>query len=308
MEGLDWGFEALDEKGRPLRPTFSTVDGRKKAVVQTFDIQELRVLYDIVLDLFVLDQAYMGYLCGTFGVAMASWVFLVPNVPVERIEARFVLPDGWNPVTPWQRDGTLYWTSSMDFFVSSVFTVGKFEEYSRVVRGTNVTVAVFAEWPQAIKWALAEYSFTAYEAVARIFAKRVQNDYLSIYVPMADDGANPCGVCEWTQAQACAIDPHGDAVFQGMQGILHRAFHNWNNWPPYGMSQKSEEESWFREGVNRYYDDDKIPIELAVLRRHLVMRSRYDDYLSLIAGTKYDVPVGGRQGTTMRDLYITRDF
>ena len=287
------GFSALDENGNQLKTTFSIKDGKKSWAVQASRVQQLRVLYDVEMDFVrgpTLDRAYAGYLTGTFGVAMASWVFLVPDLTTDRIEVRFDLPEGWSSATPWQAEGEHYWASSVDFFVSSVFAVGRLEQQSRVVAGTNVTVAVFSDWPQLLKWSLAEYSFQAYDMLTELFGKPIQDRYLSIYTPTADDGGD-IGWLEWTQAQACTIDPHGNAVFGALQGILHRAFHNWNAFPPYGMSQKSDEESWFREGVNRYYDDDKIPIELGIFQRHWVLRYRFEDYLNLIVGAKYDVPV-----------------
>ena len=295
-DGLDvLEFRAFDEKERQLETTLSHVEKRKTWTVQARDVQELRIEYDISMNFFratgaTLDHGYAGYLSEDFGVTMASWVFLVPELFFEGVKVEFALPDGWVAVTPWPSQGTAYYVSSTEYFVSSVFAVGKFDQYSRIVAGTNVTIATFSEWPRFVKWSVTEYSFRAYEMLTRIFGTSVQERYLSIYTPRTKDGRS-IEWLEWTQAQACAINPQGDAVFEALVGILHRAFHNWNAFPPYGMSRRSNEEQWFSEGVNRYYDDDKIPIQLGVMRQHIALRYRYEDYLRLIVGTKYDVAV-----------------
>jgi hypothetical protein len=69
----------------------------------------------------------------------------------------------------------------------------------------------------------------------------------------------------------------------------HRVFHTWNAFPPYGMSQQSNEEYWFSEGTNVYYE--KVILDVGLIHEGSTLQYPLEFYQSEIVGTKNDIPL-----------------
>jgi len=293
-------FIASNEKGNRLlvtefRKSHPYGDERFWKIDANYASQ-VRVEYDVVLNFSriergsALERQHKGYLGKEFGVTVAAWTFLVPiGISVRNIEIKFDLPPRWISATPWEKSMVGYRVDSVDYLVTSTYAIGKFSVRSREIAGTNVSIALYADWTENLQQKIADNFFKLFEYMTMLFRGSPLPVYLAICHPPTEDLGEVRG--EWSQSQSLVVLESYDIA--GVTGALaHALFHSWNLFPPYGMQQKSNEESWFREGTNIYYQWDKALIKIGLLRRHSVLASfDFPTYMKEYVGTKYDVPV-----------------
>ena len=283
-------FTAINEKGESL--TFYK-PSQIQWIINAGSTQRMKADYNIAMNISEPVEAgkggYLNYLGKDFGLSIAAWVFLVPSgMEDARIEVNFNLPNGWRAYAPWDFDGGHYIIDSLKYFATSTFAVGKFESFSEVIGNTNVTIAVYVGWDEKTRREFATYSFRCFEYVSQVFQTPGVPRHLCIYVPRVTNEQNLA--MEWSQSQGTFVGPLG--TLSAIVGSSHRFFHIYNCFPPIGMQMiKTDEEDWIKEGINRYYQMDKILIKLGLLRRHEQPLIDYREYQTKYLGTNNDFPI-----------------
>lgn len=286
-------FTASTEMGEILASREYYKNGGRYWAVNTQRLTKIIVDYDVIFGTLRGDGLHLGYLGKNFGMSMAEWVFLVPcDLLPSSIKVGFRLPTRWKAYTPWKRDGDAFYPPSLEYFATSAFALGNFDAYSREIGRTNVSLAVYSEWPESTRKKLVETAFEIFDYQTTLFGKSVGEQYLGVFSPVADDGKTIWGG-EYSQSQGFSVRlplEESDNFIVAMQNFSHQIFHRWNAWEPYGMSMSSDEETWFCEGTAVYYES-KTLIDLGIIKEHFILRNLYSEYLASYFNTSMDMPV-----------------
>ncbi|MFQ6088483.1 MAG: hypothetical protein ACE5K0_06240, partial [Candidatus Methanofastidiosia archaeon] len=286
-------FEALGENEEILKVNFSEAEGQRFWKMNTSQNKKIKITYTLNVSYYYdlsRDEGYRGYLGKEYGMSMGAWTFLAPTgSEINRIKINFNLPKGWRAITPWKKSGRGYETNDFEYFITSVWAIGRFDIYQRKVFETKVKIAIYEEWDDELKNQIAEYSFKIFEYCRNLFGEPSVPYYVAVYVPSTHDGKNMSWI-EWTQGQGLVINPKSELI--NLVGeYAHRVFHTWNGWRKFGFSHGNKE-FWFIEGMNIYYDWDRIPFDLGLDKSHSILKSYdYPTYLNKYYNTKWDVPV-----------------
>lgn len=283
-------FSASDASGEVLPVQFGSDGLRRFWTVQTGNTTFVNVEYDVTLNFVRRDfNQYAGYLSPSFGISEGAGVFVLPqNTPIAELKVSFTLPGGWTAYTPWTRaDDVTFVPENIKSLMWSTLAVGTFTEFSKQIGDANVRIVIQNEFDASTQRLLADYSFRAYDYVAKIFGQSVPlKTYLAAWVPTAEDGRGVCEL-EWSNSQGIVTAPQPNINYNE---FVHRVFHTWNAFEPTGIAANSREELWFVEGTNMYYDD-KAVVQLGIKQELTTMGSYLNEYLSQYVGTRFDVPL-----------------
>jgi len=238
------------------------------------------------------DRGYAGYVCTSFAVFANEMIFLFPASDVATVRVKFVVPSNWKTAAPWRLEGDWYDPAFsegylMDSLRHTSIALGDFVCTSRMVGGTNVTVATYARWSPTYISKAEDNMFRIFQHITSLFKTSIGERYLYILHPMAPDGKR-INVGEYSNSAGQAAGPGIDPGIM----ITHPFFHRWNGgWSPFGMTG-SNREYWLGEGATVYYDS-KIPTKIHVDfpdYRPPDMKWSWTEYCKII-GTQWDAPV-----------------
>lgn len=297
-------LKVADSEGRALsvqrRPQPSP-SSPELWVVAKGQARFVHVEYLLTLNYYAHDlvSGYLGYAGSAYVVSWAGWVFLLPEEyqsnPSDRtVRVSFSTPSGWEVVTPWvrQADGSFVDTYHAYHFQRSTFGVGLFDVRTRSVQGTQVTVAMDGGFRSGDRDSISNYSFRAFDYIFNLFRAKILDRYLVVYVRRPSDVGGIVGLLEASDSQAIGFASSFASDLIGE--FTHRVFHTWNAFPPFGMSQRSNEERWFGEGTDEYYNI-RVLLDLGITSpfdtSYFSLRYRLSYYWNEILGTKNDIPL-----------------
>jgi predicted metalloprotease with PDZ domain len=299
------GFIASTENGSLLKVTYSTTDQEQFWTVECGSLSKILFEYSVMMDVLIANL-YQGYLGTNYGMTEAAATFLIPlNCPMANIKIGFSLPGGWSAFSPWQREGNKFTVPSfggtvfrysptieLELFLWSTYAVGPFNQFSRIIDNTNVTIVTYSGWEKSFQEEIVKTSFDLYEYTVRLFVKPAQERYTAIWAPLADDGRE-VSYCEWSTSQGITTDQkkYPDIQNSRSQNPLqfhHRIFHIWNAFEPTGLAWATSGEIWFEEGGCEYYNAKALA---GVRRLQYIPFLSFDLkwYQEKIVGTKYDL-------------------
>jgi len=235
-------FRALLD-GRPLSMVQAGQSYRVLVPVLTTPQRPLVIEYDCVLhqihpDCKAQDQ-YEAYLDGTFGILRANYLFVQPEPDASLIAARFLLPSGWQAITPWEiREGWHLLRASgqpnIDFG-DCMLGFGPFTLKQRQIGPTLVTVGMVGDLAVLRTGKrfrdmggespvppprLPDMVFRLFEYYLGVIGDCAVPRYIVFFHPLTADG-------RWVNCSAWAT---GTAHEYGAapEWIAHEIFHWWN--------------------------------------------------------------------------------
>ena len=255
-------------------------------VINQIPVKNFKIIYNLKMNQFQNygQKSYMGYLCDSYMLTKAAWVFLVPDgVKAQQYTVNFKLPDGWQAVTPRENNGNAYIEKDFKIFIESTIGAGKFDIREKMIKGTKVKIAVDMHHDKDFRDTIVNNCFKIFSYIKSIFNTTLPPTHLTIF-------AKPTGQYQWQLYNEGSIS-QGEAVKNiedGYYQYAHRLFHTYNAFYPYGMRIMP---GWFLEGANEYYDSlAKLHIRKGYPLKRLI-RAYQDNYLKL--KNKYDEPLKG---------------
>jgi len=292
-------LKAVDSKGQTLnfdRQPQSSQNSPDTWVVRRAASDSFQIEYLVTLDYYAHDlvDGYLGYAGPRYVVSWAGWVFLLPIENQWRssfdgvVHVTISAPSSWTVVTPWERqsDGTFV-DHDYYHFQRATFGVGPYDVRSQLVDGTVVTVAADSGFDSFSRDTLAKYSFATFDYLFKLFRIKILERYLVVYVTIPESGRGLVGLLEASDSQGIGYYPNFNVGM--IEEFEHRVFHTWNAFPPYGMSQQSNEEYWFSEGTNVYYE--KVILDVGLIHEGSTLQYPLEFYQNEIVGTKNDIPL-----------------
>jgi len=299
------GFLATTESGSPIKVAYSATGQEQFWTVECGAVSKILFEYSVMMDV-LLANMYQGYLGTNYGMTEAAATFLIPlNCPIANIKIGFSLPSGWSAFSPWQREGNKFTipsfggtmfrlspTIELQLFLWSTYAVGTFNQFSKMIDNTNVTIVTYSGWEKSFQQEIVKTSFDLYEYTVRLFAKLAQERYIAIWAPLADDGRD-VSFCEWSTSQGLTTNQKKyfaiqDSVSQNPLQFHHRIFHIWNAFEPTGLAWATSDEIWFCEGGCAYYNS-KAMARVGKLRYIPSLPFKLKWYREKIVGTRYDL-------------------
>jgi predicted metalloprotease with PDZ domain len=282
---------AASDRGEILQISSSAEAGWPSWSIWASQAKVVTINYDLVMDYYFepLDF-HSGYLTRTFGMSTGFWTFLAPGgFTRSPVLANFSLPPGWEVYAPWDRQGSMWYARSLEYFLTSTFALGAFQVLTGRVADTEISVAVWDKLDRMEQEEVAKDVFRIFGYYAtQVFGKSPIDRYFVIYAPTADDGKRISN-CEWSQSQGLSIM---DAFSRRIE-FAHRIFHIWNVFPPTGMQASATEQDfawWSAEGIAMYYNT-RILLDLAYEKHNYELLKYLNQYLTEYLGTENDLPL-----------------
>jgi len=298
-------FFASTESGSPVKVTYSATGQEQFWAVECGAATKILFEYSIMMNV-MRANTYQGYLGTNYGMTEAAATFLVPlSCPIANIRIGFSLPSGWSAFSPWQREGNKFTipsfggtmfryspTIELQLFLWSTYAVGAFDQFSKMIDNTNVTIVVYSGWEKSFQEEIIKTSFDLYEYTIRLFAKLAQKRCIAIWAPLTDDGRD-VSACEWSTSHGMTTDQRKYFNIQNSRSqnplqFHHRIFHIWNACEPTGLAWATPDEIWGAEGMCQYYNA-KAVAEVRKLQYVPWLPSVLKWYQKEIVGTKYDL-------------------
>jgi predicted metalloprotease with PDZ domain len=259
--------------------------GNSYVIANDFN-KDFIVSYDLFMNQY--QKGPMGYLCDTYLLSSSYWTFILPEgITAGEYSVSFKLPDGWEAVAPWMKEGDRYKETNFIKFSQATYGAGNFEVREEDIDGTLVKIAVDKHFDKKKIESLFEKCFAIYRYIKSLFNTRLPSNHLTILVKAAEPN-------QWqffneaSYSHGEALEKIPDACYQ----YSHRIFHTYNGFYPNGMAI---EPTWFMEGTDEYYTSlSKIkalcgrPFEdLAYKYREVYLKNR-DKYDNVLKGnTKF---------------------
>jgi predicted metalloprotease with PDZ domain len=268
----------------------------RRVNVQCAEVPEFTVKYTIQ-PCRATQSEYEGYIGSDFAALKGDDVIVDTEPWADSVAVAFDLPPGWSAHTPWRRDGPAYNPEVTDSWspVTSLgrtgMALGRFDAYTRTVGKTEVIIAAYAGWPEAVRRSLAEQAWDILDYQTDVFGCSIGDRYLAIFCPVAADGRHIVASGN-ALSQGWSIAFNEDGSYWGRWDMFaHGSFHRWNGYPPWHMWVWPQ---WFKEGGDVLYEMKTIT-ELRIERPYGGMEEElaryYDTYLTEYLGTDRDRPV-----------------
>ena len=174
-----------------------------------------------------------------------------------KIEVEFILPDGWNVLTPWNRIGNTGYRYSVDNQEELTQNYILFGDYDEVVAGSGKRKVIigldndFKSSKDEIQLTVEKF-LNAYTKVFKDEAEKSVTFIINSYENELHHGMEGHGRRGSVNIFMEKIEnPDTKSVYGPFLG--HEVFHIWNGLT--SLPRFSSKESWFSEGVTNYYSD-----------------------------------------------------
>lgn len=245
---------------------------------------DFTIKYDIRMN--QKKMGYLGYLCDTYLLSTSMWTFLLPDkLKPDECSVSFKVPNGWQVVTPWEKDGENYVEKDYKSFTKSTYGAGNFDIREKNISGTSVTIAIDSHFDKEFRDTVTDNCFQIFAYTKSLFGTNGPKSHLSILakatepMPAQWQYSNENG-----SSQGEAVDSQYWTYYQ----YSHRVFHIYNLFYPIAMTVNPV---WFVEGANEYYTILsllKIHFGIPFSRLYLKYNDIYKKKLST-----YDGPISG---------------
>jgi len=197
-----------------------------------------------------------GYLGKEFGFLTGRDVFLLPDPadPIRDISVRFVLPQGWSAVVPWQRDGErfrpgVHGDLAAEHLVSAAIGMGRFRERSFDLGATRMRLAFAADIPEDQETRDAAVLETAARYVHDLFGRDLGAEYAVVVLPKAPTGDEIAGE-GWGTGQGETLSPlTADRLHTFALSLIEAYVRH----APYRTEIVRPDEYWLVDGVKHLY-------------------------------------------------------
>jgi len=296
------GLKAHNEEGQPLTintaskvaESFGNLSEKRSYTIESKGAKAVTVEYYVKLGS-LGKHGHMGYLDERFGLVSGHTIFLFPTeeTTVNKITVDFKLPQGWEVVSPWEKDGDTfviernhhgYMFAMADLLGEAVIGFGSFKLRQKEINGFNIKIYAFSEWPDEHIDSICKQAFRCAQYQLDLFEINKKWDYTVIFVPNAADKDRVFGG-SWSLGQGFEMEV---STTRGWELFSHRVHHVFNRDYPFGMDMTDKSSEWFLEATASYYEVKTLSsLGYYKLKDRIAkLKSDYDSMKS-----EYDVPL-----------------
>ncbi|MCB4757671.1 MAG: hypothetical protein LHV69_11690 [Elusimicrobia bacterium] len=262
------GLNAKDEQGLFLPISYTVKKGlgfgrfseKKVYTIESANAKVVTVGYSVRPGA-IGRHGHTGYLDERFGLVAGKSVFLFPpkESGINKIAVEFKLPQGWEAVCPWKKDGDIFVIkrgnyrfrlNMSELLGEAVIGFGSFKVCQREVNGFNISVYTYAGWTDKQAGSICEQAFKLAKYQMDLFDVNEKWDYTVIFVPSAADKERVFGGC-WALGQGFEM---GVLTPRRWELFSHRVHHAFNKYSPFGMYMDKKSSGWFIEATASYYE------------------------------------------------------
>jgi len=254
---------AGDKEGNPLKVDYlpSNKIGREPGFWDIYlnGLSQTVIEYTIdtkhTIGYYFEGEPYYSYISEKFAVFLAEYLFLFPyfGASIDSITVRFNVPEDWKIITPWPLEDGVYnplGVKAADIyhqFGSSVLGLGHFDIYSKLTNSSNITVAIFEDWETEHKKELAEKVWKIYSYQTSIWGNSLEEPYIAIFCPYANDGKWIYGGTGSTGQISCI----GKDGYPWWSDYAHEVAET--RWINYDWGYVDNSCYWFKAGAAQFY-------------------------------------------------------
>lgn len=255
------GLKAEDEKKNQLAITTTLRNKKKIYSIGSKGLTRVSVEYSVHPGA-VGRHGHIGYLDQRFGIICGKNIFLFPldDQGIKKIAVEFSLPQGWQVVCPWEKEGDIfvidperyrYRLNIPELLEESVMAFGSFKSRQRQVNGFNTKIYAFAEWPDERIDSICEQTFRLLKYQLDLFGAEQKWDYTVVYVPEANDRERRVFGGSWSLCLGFEMERPS---LRRWELLSHRVHHIFNKYQPLAMQMKERSDKWFSEATASYYE------------------------------------------------------
>jgi hypothetical protein len=237
------------------------------------------------------DPYYYSYLTNDFGVFMPETLFIFPGDTsnLDSIKVRFVVPEIWEIICPWQMNDGIYDMSLPKdpmgkFYFPTIIGFGEFEKTSRFIGDAHVSVANYKYLANEKKHDLSDKVFKIYRYLTSVWGSSLKQPFIVIFGDRAADGTDILGgFCEG----GIFYDETDPPDYNGL--IAEIVEYRYSGWK-WGIA-RSGDTSWYFSGCASYYSMKtllKILYDTSYIYDLFII---YQEYLDNYVKTGKDVPL-----------------
>jgi len=184
-------------------------------------------------------------------------LFLMPRDIGRLVAVRihFVLPWGWEAVTPFRKEGEWYYLDSFGprdvrlLMEKSCMGVGHFDVETRQIGEMELRIANYSGWDDAYKAKITDSTLKIVGYFNETFGFDLKSPYLALWTPRVNryrvhGGSSINGTCL----------QNPDNELRSFQLLAHRLAHSMNKYPPATIKVGDPNGRWFREGWASYME------------------------------------------------------
>lgn len=221
-------------------------------------------------------------------------MFPLDETNINKIAIEFKLPQSWEAVCPWKKDGDIfiierdnyqYKFNMSDLLGEAVMGFGNFKMCQREINGFNIKIYTFSEWPDERINNICEQTFRLMKYQLELFGINQKWEYTVIFVPNATDEESRVFGGSWSLGQGFEMEV---STLRRRELVSHRLHHTFNRYYPFGMHMVKKSDGWFAEATASYYEV-KALASLGYYKLRDGMSRLKRDYDSL--RPEYDVPL-----------------
>jgi len=202
-----------------------------------------------------------GYSGPEFSFFTGRNLFLLPDPPesLRSVSVRFALPDGWQAVAPWRRDGDRFVAGvdgrlAAESLVKAFVGLGRFHERAVEVGGTHFRIAFESNVPPEAE----ERASTGLEAAIRyvhgLFGRRLGPEYLIVVAPRSPTGDELEGEA-WSTGQGGTLAPLTAGRLRTFAANLIDAY---LRLAPYRSEIRDPKQYWVIDAVRSLYSQRAV--------------------------------------------------
>lgn len=221
-----------------------------------------------------------GYMNDQFALISSRNLFLLPELNINQIRAKFELPSGWVLGEQWEKkEGWLVPSVESEYlkeeFINANFVMGLLDHKSRKIGDTEVSVFVFQEWNQNQKEKLYETAFTLYKEAASVFNAEGSGKYIFGFVPETNEGLE-IFTTENSFSQGLAMSPPTpERWLLCAESLLNR----WLIYPTFRLEYEDRDDFWLLDGIPAYYAI-RVCDKIGVLDGDAYLRAEKDKFVT----------------------------
>ena len=202
-------------------------------------------------------HGHQGYVSEKFA-SFDGRVLIFPEnfSDIKKVRIQYKVPEGWEIINPFRKKDNEYYP---DYFGSSFIyetllkssmTFGPFEEKTKIIGNTPLSVYSYSEWPSDHKEAITKKAFSIYEYFFEKFGFNPSVPYIICWTPPSSEGEKVY-TGSWTNGQTYEM---GEDKLRNWELMAHRLTHALNRDKPTGSYLEDNSDLWIIEAWPSYME------------------------------------------------------